>query len=175
MGAPARPGVPFSRPYTGMNGIAPGILGGTAQWILEARRASMGALWNNGAFGVREMRGKKQISVHATGRAVDLSYRRRQHHPNVPSGRAAVTDWLDRVILHANTLGIEILIDYFPKPHGRAWRCDRQKWLVYRTKTVSGAPGGDWFHVEINPAFARSARTVRKAWAEVFPEIHRDR
>jgi hypothetical protein len=76
-------------------------------------------------------------------------------------------------ITHANTLGIEMLIDYFPKPHGRAWRCDRQDWLVYKTKTVSGAPGGDWFHVEISPMMAQNASTVRKAWASVFPEIPR--
>jgi hypothetical protein len=173
MGAPARPGVPFSRPYTGMDGIAPGIKGGLQQWIIEARRSSNNALWNNGAYGVREMRGKKDMSVHATGRAVDLSYRKRAHHPNNPSGRAATLDWLDRVITHANTLGIEMLIDYFPEPHGRAWRCDRQDWLVYKTKTVSGAPGGDWYHVEISPMMAQNASTVRKAWASIFPEIPR--
>jgi hypothetical protein len=119
------------------------------------------------------MRGKKDMSVHSTGRAVDLSYRKRAHHPNNPSGRAATLDWLDRVITHANTLGIEMLIDYFPAPHGRAWRCDRQDWLVYKTKTVSGAPGGDWYHVEISPMMAQNASTVRKAWASVFPEIPR--
>lgn len=173
MAVPARPGVPFSRPYTGFDGIAPGIKGGLQQWIIEARRASNNALWNNGAYGVREMRGKKDMSVHATGRAVDLSYRKRAHHPNNPSGRAATLDWLDRVILHANTLGLEMLIDYFPAPHGRAWRCDRQAWLNYKTKTVSGAPGGDWYHIEISPFMAQNASTVRKAWASVFPEIPR--
>ena len=173
MAAPANPSVPFSRPYAGFDGIAPGIKGGLQQWIIEARRASNNALWNNGAYGVREMRGKKDMSVHATGRAVDLSYRKRAHHPNNPSGRAATLDWLDRVILHANTLGLEMLIDYFPEPHGRAWRCDRQAWLNYKTKTVSGAPGGDWYHIEISPFMAQNASTVRKAWASVFPEIPR--
>lgn len=175
MAAPARPNVPGSRPYTGFDGIAPGILGGTAQWIIEARRTSLGCLWNNGAYGVREMRGKKEMSVHATGRGVDLSYRKRAHKPGVPSGRMPAYEWLCRVINHANDLGIEMLIDYFPLDHGRAWRCDRQAWLDYDKPTVSGAPGGDWFHVELTPMMARNASTVRKAFARIFPEVPSDR
>jgi len=172
MAASAKPGVPFSRPYTGFNGIAPGITGGLAQWIVEARRTSLGALWNNGAYGVRDMRGKPgHTSVHATGRAVDLSFRKQQHKPNLPSGRHAMYEWLERVVLHANTLGVELIIDYFPLDFGRAWRCDRQAWLDYDKPTVSGAPKGDWIHVEISPAFSKSATTVRKAFASVFPEI----
>lgn len=175
MGAPAKPGVPFSRPYTGFDGIAQGITGGLAQWIIEARRTSLGALWNNGAYGVRDQRGHPGVmSVHATGRAVDLAFSKQQHKPNLPSGRAAMYDWLERVVLHANTLGIELIIDYFPLDHGRGWRCDRQAWDDYEEGTVHGAPGGKWIHVEISPAFAKSATTVRKAFGSVFPEIPRN-
>lgn len=178
MAAPAIPSVPFSKAYTGFDGIAPGIKGGLAQWIIEAKRTSTNALWNNGAYGVREMRGKTSMSVHATGRAVDLSYRKRAHHPNNPSGRAATLDWLDRVVLHANDLGVELIIDYAFDDHGafgRGWRCDRQAWVPYREGTVwgGGQKTSDWYHIEISPMLASSASTVRKAFSRIFPEIPR--
>ena len=178
MAAPALPSVPFSKRYTGFDGIAPGIKGGLQQWINEARRTSFNALWNNGAYGVREMRGKKDMSVHATGRAVDLSYRKRPHHPNNPSGRAATLEWLDRVVLHANDLGIELIIDYAYNEggaFGRGWRCDRQAWAPYKEGTVlgGGQKTSDWYHIEISPMMASSAPTVRRAFSSIFPEIPR--
>jgi hypothetical protein len=45
-------------------------------------------------------------------------------------------------------------LDYFPGPWGAGWRCDRQAWKNYGTKTIGGAPGGDWYHIEIAPRFA---------------------
>jgi hypothetical protein len=77
------------------------------------------------------------------------------------------------VIANANTLGLELALDYFPAPHGRGWRCDRQAWLVYQTKTMSGAPGGQWIHFELSPQYAGNATLVREGFAEVFPEIPR--
>jgi len=44
-----------------------------------------------------------------------------------------------------------LIIDYFPAPHGRAAKCDRDMaWLKYDKDTVHGAPNGDWFHVEVD-------------------------
>ena len=64
------------RHYTGnKDGAAKGLKAGTKVFIEEVIKLSNGALWNNGDFGVRNMKGKESLSVHATGRAVDLSYR----------------------------------------------------------------------------------------------------
>jgi hypothetical protein len=54
----------------------------------------------------------------------------------------------------ADALGIEAVFDYYPKPHGRGWKCDRAAWQVYDKPAFSGAPGGDWVHIEISNAHA---------------------
>ncbi len=116
------------------------------------------------------MKGKPgALSVHATGRAVDLSYRGGERHPK--SSRKAALPFIERLIANANDLGIEMVIDYFPAPYGRAWKCDRQAWSKYSKPTVSGAPGGDWFHVEITPQAADSVIFVKAAFLKVFGEI----
>ena len=169
---PARPNIPNSEPYTGFDGVAPGITGGLMQWIVEARRTSQDVLWSNGAYGVRPIRGGKQMSVHATGRAVDLSYKRFQGKGKV-GGKPLAMAWLDRVIENANLLGVECVLDYAGPPHGfgRGWFCNVQRWNNYARPTIKGAPGGTWFHIELAPAMARDARKVRAAFAQVFPEI----
>ncbi len=57
---------------------------------------------------------------------------------------------MDFLVANADALGIEMIIDYFPKPFGRAYRCDRDAWMRYMKPTVKGAPNGDWFHVEVD-------------------------
>jgi hypothetical protein len=174
VGLPARPGVPGSRPYTGFDAIAPGILGGTAQWIIEARRTSGNLVHSLGAYGVRDMRGpgkKGKTSVHATGRAWDCGFSRKAGYNDGNFGRPKFLPWLDRIVANANTLGVELILDYFPRPHGRGWKCTRQEWEDYTRPTIGGAPGGRWVHIELTPAMARNARQVRQAFQEVFPEI----
>jgi hypothetical protein len=39
---------------------------------------------------------------------------------------------------------------------------------VYETKTVSGAPGGDWWHIELSPAFADSPEAVKAIFEATF-------
>ncbi len=173
MARPAKPGIPGSRPYTGFDGIAPGIAGGTAQWILEARRTSEGMLANLGAYGVRPMRGKKQTSVHATGRAWDAGYRTRKGRP---AGRERIFPWLERIVEHNADLGIEAILDYAYGAHGRGFFCDRQKWLVYQTNTILGGgnPASQWFHIELSPQFAKSPTLIRQGFDKAFPEIPRN-
>jgi hypothetical protein len=65
-------------------------------------------------------------------------------------------------------LGLEIVIDYQPIPHGRAWRCDRNEWRDYKTRTVAGAPGGDWFHIEISNEFADDAAHYDRVFQQIF-------
>jgi hypothetical protein len=140
------------------------------EWIRQAVKYGDGAFWNNGSWGVRNMRGSDdQLSVHATGRAVDLSYRKSEQHPN--ANRKASIAFIDIVTANANALGLECILDYFPKDFGRGWRCDRQAWKKYSKPEIHGAPGGDWLHIEITPAMADSATLVKQAFQRVFDEI----
>ncbi len=169
--AKAKPGVPGARDYIGnADGPARAPRAGMDEWIRQAIAASNGALWNNGSWGQRDVKGKPgTMSVHATGRAVDLSYRKTEKNPK--ANRKDALAFIDKVVSNANDLGIQMIIDYFPKDFGRAWRCDRQAWLKYSKPTVSGAPGGDWFHIEISPQAADSVIWVKAAFLKVFGEI----
>ena len=81
--AKAKPGVAGARDYIGnADGASPGPRAGMDEWIRQAIAASNGALWNNGSWGQRDVKGKPgTMSVHATGRAVDLSYRKTEKNP----------------------------------------------------------------------------------------------
>ena len=170
--AKAKPEVPNARDYIGnADGASPAPRAGMNEWIKQAIAASNGALWNNGSWGQRDMRGKPgTLSVHATGRAVDLSYRKTEKHPK--ASRLNALSFIDVVVANANDLGLQCILDYFPKEHGRAWRCDRYAWLKYDKPTIHGAPGGDWFHIEITPQAADSVIWVKAAFLKVFGEIH---
>ena len=160
-----------ARPYTGnKDGAAPKRRAGMDAFIKEVIWLAQGALWDNGSYTVRNMRGKETLSVHATGRAVDLSYR-----PSASkklANRKDAMETVKKLIANANDLGIELVIDYAPQPFGRAWKCDRQAWSKYSKPTVSGAPGGDWFHIEITPQAADSPIFVKSAFLKAFGEIH---
>jgi hypothetical protein len=119
----------------------------------ELFKAYPKALWNNGSWGVRNMRGKEALSVHATGRACDISWRNMGDGKRgvAKGGRKYAMAAMDYLVKHADALGIEMIIDYFPAPHGRASKCDRNMaWQKYDKETVHGAPNGDWFHVEVD-------------------------
>jgi hypothetical protein len=60
----------------------------------------------------------------------------------------------DFLVEHNEVLGIEAIYDYYPKPWGRGWKCDRQRWTHYESKVLSLTPGGDWLHVELSPDHA---------------------
>jgi hypothetical protein len=152
------------------DGPAAGPRAGMNEFIKQIIHHSDGALWNNGAYGRRDMRGKPgSLSVHATGRAVDMSYRGSAQRPK--ANRKNALPFIEKLVANANVLGIEIVMDYFPTPHGRAWRCDRQEWKKYTKPTIGGAPGGDWFHLEITPQAADSVIFVKAAFLKVFGEI----
>lgn len=169
--AKAKAGVPNARDYIGnADGPSPRQRAGMEEWIRQAIYHSNGALWNNGSYGQRDMRGKPgSLSVHATGRAVDLSYRKSEKHPN--ANRKDAIAFINKVLEHANDLGVQAVLDYFPQPFGRAWRCDRQSWIKYTKATIHGAPGGDWIHLEISPQAADSVIFVKAAFLAVFGEI----
>jgi len=169
--AKAKPGVPNARDYIGnADGASPAPRAGMNEFIKQLIHHSGGALWNNGSYGQRDMKGKPgSLSVHATGRAVDMSYRGSARHPQ--ASRKSALPFVEKLCANANELGIQMVIDYFTTPHGRAYRCDRQAWSKYTKPTVSGAPGGDWFHIEISPQAADSVIFVKAAFLKVFGEI----
>ena len=167
---PANPKVINSRPYTGnSDGAAAGPRAGMDEWIRQAIKYGGGAFWNNGSWGIRDMRGSTNLSVHATGRAVDLSYRPLEKYPT--ANRKGAVAFLHIVIANANELGVEQVLDYFRKPFGRGWRCDRQAWKSYSKPEIHGAPSGDWLHVEINPQMADAPNLVKQAFQRVFTEL----
>jgi len=135
----------MNRPYTGFDKYATATLPGLVALRDTIRFLNGGAITHLGSFVKRSMNGKPGIpSVHGTGRATDLGYTyRKDIEPTI--------DWL---VKHADDLGVEFLADYYPKPYGRAWRCDRAAWKVYSSPTIKGAPGGKWIHLEISPALA---------------------
>tara|TARA_R110000868_G_scaffold121485_7_gene322305 strand:- start:633 stop:1151 length:519 start_codon:yes stop_codon:yes gene_type:complete len=158
----------MSRPYTGnKDGEAKRLRAGMKTFIDRVIFLSDHALWNNGDFGVRNMRGKESLSVHACGRAVDFSYRK-MGNKGKDKGRQHALQWCKILASNADALGVEIIIDYFPKPHGRAWKCDRHAWRKYSRPTVGGAPSGDWLHVELSPAMADNPSAVEAAFVKIF-------
>ena len=165
---PANPKVIGSKPYTGnSDGAAAGPRAGMDEWIRQAIKHGGGAFWNNGSYGVRPKRGSESLSVHATGRAVDLSYRPSEKQPT--ANRKGTIAFINIVLANANELGVECVLDYIA-PFGRGWRCDRQKWQKYTKETIHGVPG-DWLHVEINAQMADSPNLVKQAFQRVFTEL----
>jgi len=149
------------RKYTGTtDGPAKGKRPGTEQWVKEVTALSGGVLWNNGTWVVRNQRGKTALSVHATGRAMDLSWRGK------PNGRKTAERIMDVLVANHNLLGLECILDYW-EGFGRGWRCDREAWVSYTKPTLLGAPGGDWIHVEVSPRVADSAHKVAACFAKV--------
>lgn len=161
------------RPYTGnKDGAAKGLRPGMKVFIEEVIKLSNGALWNNGDWGVRPMRGKEELSVHATGRAADLSYRHMPPKKGIKNGRVEAVRVLKILQANADLLGIEAMFDYFPKPWGRAWMCSRDAWSKYTKETIHGAPGGDWIHLEISPEMADDPKKMREAFQKlVIPAL----
>jgi hypothetical protein len=161
----------MKRPYTGnKDGAATGEHPQLTALIKELVKAYNPALWSNGSWGVRNMRGKESLSVHATGRAVDISWRNMGDGKRgvAKGGRKYATEAMEYLIKHADALGIEMIIDYFPAPHGRAAKCDRDMaWLKYDKDTVHGAPNGDWFHVEVDGK--KSSEQIKAVFAQNPP------
>jgi len=156
------------RIYTGnKDGEAKGLRPGMKVFIEETIKLSNGALWNNGDFGVRPMRGKEALSVHATGRAVDLSYRHMPPNKGVKNGRLEALRVMKIIVANADALGLEALFDYWVKPHGRAWMCTRNAWENYKKETIHGGGSGDWLHFEISPEMADNPAKMREAFAHL--------
>lgn len=159
-------------------------LPGTERWAELAGIHSENALWNNGTWVIRDIRGKPgQTSNHARGVAMDLSWRRIEPRSlGVADGRRKAIKFLQQALDNWQTLGIQAIYDYWPNDFGRGWRCDRvgngiikphafEAWVKYTKPTITGAPQGDWLHIEITRDLALSAYDVQKAFDKAFTTI----
>ena len=164
----------MKRPYTGnKDGAAAGEHPQLTALMKELFKAYSPALWNNGSFGIRSMRGKESLSVHATGRACDLSYRfmPKEKRGIKEGGRKQAMEAIDFVVKNADAFGLEAILDYFPMPHGRGWRCDRGGWSIYTKATIHGAPMGDWVHFEVSPLLADDPEAMREAFVKAKQQV----
>jgi len=161
---------PKKRNYTGTtDGASAGKRAGLEEFVKQMNAWSDGALWNNGTWVVRNMRGKDSLSVHATGRAVDLSYRKLGKLGKV-NGREHAEKAMDFLITNWRYLHIECILDYNVLPWGRGWNCGREAWQNYTKSTIHGAPSGDWIHVEVGPKFADNAEEYKTRFANLRAE-----
>ena len=114
---------------------------------------------------IRDIKNKPgTISNHAKGVAVDLSYRLVANAPGkaIHMGRQRSLAYMIKLLENADTLGIELVIDYALM---RSWKCDRGTWIKGNYQT------GDWYHIEVNPVMAHSEQLAKQAWDKVFGVI----
>jgi hypothetical protein len=118
------------------------------------------------------MRGTSQLSVHASGRAVDLGYQNRDN---------ALALW-NFLIANTAQLGIEEIHDYsYRNPNqdpkdktawGAGYRSSRGEGMrgirIFDAKNNAGTPNGRWLHVELSPAMADDAKAFRAAWIDAL-------
>lgn len=120
---------------------------------------------NLGIYAYRPMRGSTNLSVHATGRAIDLGYKQ-SFQPRV----SEICDWLADNYL---TLGIEEIHQYSweGSEWGRGFRCCREGkpgWKTWTPDANGGTPGGKWIHVELSPT--QTATGLVRAWKAIEPK-----
>ncbi len=166
------------RKYTGnTDGVAKGTRPGTQELFRLA--SSRWGFTNLGMFSNRRMNNAKAkadptnpkyLSVHATGRAVDMAYKKRKN---------AVDCW-NFLIANTAQLGIEEIHDYSyhhplqdkkdKTPWGAGYRCSRGEGLagirIFDSKNNAGTPGGKWLHVELSPFMADNPTAFRDAWID---------
>ena len=145
--------------------VTKGPLAGMDYWITRAIKHSGNCLWNNGSWILRDVKGKPGVvSNHSKGVAVDLSYRMVPNQPGkaIYQGRQRSLPYIVKLLENADTLGIELVIDY---AMSRSWKCDRGTW------NAGNFSAGDWYHIEINPVICHSPELAKQAWDKVFGVI----
>lgn len=153
----------MTRPYTVTDQpVVKGPLLGMSKWADLAVKHSDGALWDNGTWVNRDVRNRPGIiSNHARGLAVDLSYRwLAQKKLGRVDGRKTSLAYIIKLLENADTLGIQLVIDYALQ---RSWKCDRASW-----RPLTSVEQSDWYHVEIDSHIAYDPIIVKQCWAKVF-------
>ena len=151
------------KPYTVLGApIVKGPLQGTDEFIRQVVKRAGGCLWNNGSWIIRDIRTRPGIiSNHARGLAIDFSYRK-MTDKGIVNGRAQALTFVNKLLENADTLGVQLVIDYH---ENRSWRSDRATWIKGKWT------GGDWLHVEISSAMANNENAVKQAFTTVFEDM----
>ena len=151
------------KPYTVLDApVVKGPLQGTDEFIRQVVKRASGSLWNNGSWIIRDIRTMPgTISNHARGLAIDFSYRK-MTGKGIVNGRATALAFVNKLLENADTLGVQLVIDYH---ENRSWRSDRATWIKGKWT------GGDWFHIEISAAMANSDTLVKQAFLTVFKDM----
>jgi hypothetical protein len=169
-----------ARKYTGnTDGVASGTRPGTQELFrLASKRfgfTNLGMFSNrrmNNAKAKADPTNPKYLSVHATGRAVDMGWKRR--------GKAV--EFWNFLIANTELLQIEEIHDYAYKcPNqnkkdktawGAGYRSSRGEGMagirIFDSKNNAGTPGGKWIHVELSPEMADNPKKFRDAWIEAL-------
>ncbi len=163
-GAPKAP-AKCPMPYTGNSDANP--KGQATEQALKFAQI-MNDRWgftNLGIYAYRPMRGSTNLSVHATGRAIDLGYKQ-SFQPRV----SEICDWLADNYL---ALGIEEIHQYSweGSEWGRGFRCCRDGkpgWKTWTADANGGTPGGKWIHVELSRT--QTATGLVRAWKVIEPK-----
>lgn len=139
-------------------------LQGMDAWVTRAVYHSDKSLWNNGTWVVRDVRGKPGIvSNHAKGVACDISYRwMSATNKGRQDGRKVSLAYINKLLENADTLGIQLVIDY---ALNRSWKCSRGTWIAGTFES------GDWYHIEVDPIMCNSPELAKQAWDRVFGVI----
>ena len=139
------------RPYPPAVSSSKGKRPGTEKFVELCRRR-----WkftNLGTWVVRDMRDKPGVlSVHATGRALDLGY----------SDRKPVMAAIRWFVTYNTALGITLINDYEFGKYGRTWKCDRQDWVIHQKPTIGTR--GSWIHVELDGWAADDPQLLEWVW-----------
>lgn len=163
-------------PYTGNTDPSTGPRPGIVKLIeILGNRYKMVSL---GVWANRPMRGSNppRLSVHATGRAGDIGYKKEQADL---IGKVAL--WLAE---HHETLGIEEIHDYNGVSKagtgmwGRGFRCSRKElggkpgWKDWTATDNGGTPGmgtmaSCWLHIELSPHMSDNPKDLVKAFKSI--------
>jgi hypothetical protein len=127
----------LTRPYTvSKQPVVTAPLAGMATWVRLCCKHSDGSLWNNGIFVNRphaqQTRHHQQPRSRARNRLVvplATTKTRRQ------DGRKVSLAYVNKLLQNADTLGIELVIDY---AQSRSWRCDRGTWQIGKFSQATG-------------------------------------
>jgi hypothetical protein len=133
-------------------------------WLTRCIKHSNNSLWNLGSWVVRDVRGKPGIvSNHAKGVAVDLSYQwQSAKNQGRQDGRKVSLAYIIKLLENADTLGIQLVIDY---ALNRSWKCSRGTWIAGTFES------GNWWHIEVDPVMCNSPELAKQAWDKVFGVI----
>jgi len=163
------------RKYTGnTDGLAKGARPGTEKLLEICKNrwgfSSLGIWANRSMNNPKATPGDpKWLSVHATGRAVDMGY----------SDRKKAEEAWDFLLANTEVLGIEEIHDYAYDSNvndkelgwGRGYRCSRGEGAkgvkIYDSKDNAGSQGGKWIHVELSPEMADDPKKLVAAWKSI--------